>query len=76
MGLFGPFKPRSKFGHWLDSQGIKQDEFKDMAGLSRNTISTAANDERWMPERRTAERIMDAVNEIDEDKTTRDFWEW
>jgi putative transcriptional regulator len=76
MGWFGLGKSRTKLGNWLDSNGIKQEEFKEMTGLNRDTISRASNDNRWLPQHKTAERIMDAVNEIDEDKTTQDFWEW
>lgn len=76
MGWFGLGKPRTKFGSWLDQNGIKQSDFSEMSGLGRNTVSRLANDDQWMPERKTANRVMEAVNEIDEDKTTRDFWEW
>jgi predicted XRE-type DNA-binding protein len=69
-------KKRSKFGQWIDSHGLSQSDIVDMTGVSRRTINELANDDsrdiRWD----TRKKIMDAVNEIDEDKTTRDFWEW
>lgn len=69
-------KPRSRFGKWLDKEGISQNEMSSMAGLPRETISRYANNEESTPNRKTSERIMDAVNEIDPERNTRDFWEW
>ena len=76
MGPKGLGKPRSRLGSWLDSNGIKQEKFREMTGLNRDTISTAANDDKWIPRRNTAKRIMNAVNTIEDGRTTRDFWDW
>ncbi len=74
MNWFGLGKSRTKFGRWIDEKGIRQEDIQKRSGLSDETISRAANKDDWKPSWKTRKRIMDAVNEIDEDKTTRDFW--
>ncbi len=68
-------KKRSKFGQWIDSRGLTQSDIVDMTGVSRRTINELAYDLR-NPSWDTRKKIMDAVNEIDKDKSSSDFWEW
>lgn len=75
MNWFGLGKPRSKFGEYIDSKGISQQELSDKTGVNRNTISQLANDENARPSWKVERRIMDFIRDNDDD-ASGDDWGW
>lgn len=73
--VWGWKKSRSKFGRWLDSQGIEQTEFSKKAKVSRNTISTLCNDKSYIPSPKVMKKVLDAVRRIDPNAKMNDFWD-
>lgn len=73
--MFGLGKPRSRFGRFLDSHGISQQEVADKSGVSRGTISRLCQGDKFEPKIKNAMKIVKALRkltgkEIDYD----DFW--
>ncbi|MEL3973065.1 helix-turn-helix transcriptional regulator [Rossellomorea oryzaecorticis] len=68
-------KPRSRFGRWLDQQGIEQVEFSKLSGVSRNTISTLCNDKEYIPSPKVMKKILDTVRQIEPGKKMDDFFD-
>ncbi|MCL6443006.1 MAG: helix-turn-helix transcriptional regulator [Alicyclobacillus sp.] len=75
MGWFGPGKPRSRFGKWLDKNGITQQELSRRSGVSEDTISRLANNDSGRPTWRTQKRLLKVLREVDSEISTEDFWE-
>ncbi|MED4461134.1 helix-turn-helix transcriptional regulator [Metabacillus fastidiosus] len=75
MMVWGFRKPRSKFGSWLDRQGMEQEEFAKSSKVSRNTVSKLCNDKNYIPSPKVMKKIMDTVRKFDKSKTMNDFFE-
>jgi transcriptional regulator with XRE-family HTH domain len=73
--VWGWKKPRSKFGRWLDQQGIEQIEFSKKAKVSRNTISTLCNDKEYIPSPRVMKKILDIIRKTDPGARPDDFFD-
>ncbi|MEC2074485.1 helix-turn-helix domain-containing protein [Metabacillus fastidiosus] len=73
--VWGFRKPRSKFGRWLDRQGMEQEEFSKSSKVSRNTVSKLCNDKNYIPSPKVMKKIMDTVRKFDKSKTMNDFFE-
>ncbi len=73
MKWFG--KPRSKFGCWLDDHGIKQQELSKKSGVSEDTITRLANEDKRLPSRRTGQKLMKVIQEIEPGTKESDFWD-
>lgn len=73
MGLFGP--PRTKFGRWLDDEGISQSDFARDSGVSVKTVSDLARGRTNRPSRLTMRKFSKALKKIAPDKSAHDFWE-
>jgi transcriptional regulator with XRE-family HTH domain len=73
--VWGWKKPRSKFGRWLDEQGIGQLEFAEKSNVSRNTISKACNDKEYIPSPKVMKKILDAARKIDSKVKREHFWD-
>ncbi|MED4454505.1 helix-turn-helix transcriptional regulator [Metabacillus fastidiosus] len=73
--VWGFRKPRSKFGRWLDRQGMEQEEFSKNSKVSRNTVSKLCNDKNYIPSPKVMKKIMDTVRKFDKSKTMNDFFE-
>lgn len=67
-------KPRSRFGRWLDQQGIEQVEFSKLSGVSRNTISTLCNDKEYIPSPKVMKKILDTARQIEPSIKMDDFF--
>lgn len=65
--MFGLGKKRTKFGRWLDREGITQYEIEKKAGLSRATISKLCNDDSYTPKFETVTKIRRALRKLDRD---------
>jgi predicted transcriptional regulator len=70
--LFGLGKPRSKFGIWLDREGIIQKEVAKKAKLSEMSLTRICNDKDYVPRISTWVKIQRALRsmgyEVDRDK--------
>lgn len=73
--VWGFKKPRSKFGRWLNRQGIEQEEFSKDSKVSRNTISKLCNDKEYIPSPKVIKKIINAVRKVDSNKTMDDFFD-
>ena len=73
--VWGWNKPRSKFGRWLDSLGVEQEEFCEKSKVSRNTISKLCNDKEYIPSPKVMKKIMDIVRKLDSSKRMDDFFD-
>ncbi len=65
---------RSKFGRFLDKNGITQTEFAKKSHVSKTTISTLCNEKNYYPSPKVLKRVMDAIKKIDENKQPNDFF--
>lgn len=72
--VFGLGKKRSKFGKWLDKQGITQGELEKAAKLSRGTISKLCNDKTYIPKFSTITQIIRGLKKLGQNIHENDFW--
>lgn len=75
MMVWGFKKSRSKFGQWLDRQGVEQEEFSKKSKVSRNTVSKLCNDKEYIPSPKVMKKIMTSVRKIDSSKKMEDFFD-
>jgi len=66
---------RSKFGKWLDKNGIQQTDFAIKSSVSRRTIWTICNDKNYIPSAAILKKVMDTVKGIDSSKQSKDFFD-
>ena len=70
--MFGLGKPRSKFGKWMDRNGIEQKEVAERAKVSEMTLTRICNDSEHNPRISTWVKIQRALRsmgyEVDRDK--------
>ena len=64
LALFGLGKKRTKFGRFIDREGIKQIEIEERAGLGRATISRLCNDHEYRPKFETVQKVRKALREL------------
>ena len=62
--MFGLGKRRTKFGRWLDRQGITQHEIEQKAKLGRATVSRLCNDEEYTPKYSTEVKLRRALDKL------------
>ncbi|MDA2440105.1 helix-turn-helix transcriptional regulator [Bacillus cereus] len=65
---------RSKFGKWLDRQGISQSELGEKSKLSRATISKLCNDHTYRPKLSTIVQITKGLSKLGKKINENDFW--
>lgn len=72
--IFGLGKRRSKFGKFLDKNGITQQEISIASSVNRNSISrlTAADDNR--PSMKNAHKIIKTLKKAGYNVDYEDFW--
>lgn len=73
--MFGLGKPRSKFGRFLDKNGISQQDLVRESGVNKGTISRLCQGDAFTPSVKNAGKIVKTLREltgrnIDYD----DFW--
>ncbi|MED4116593.1 helix-turn-helix transcriptional regulator [Priestia megaterium] len=66
---------RSKFGRWLDKQGIQQMDFAKHSKVSRATISKLCNDSEYSPGTTVLKKVMKTIRTIDNSKKINDFFD-
>lgn len=66
---------RSKFGKWLDKEGITQIDFADKCKVSSRTIWKLCNDKEYIPSPVILKKVMSYAKKIDGSKKTNDFFD-
>lgn len=56
---------RSKFGRWLDQEGIAQVDFAERSKVSRNTIWRICNNRDYIPSPVVMKKVMSTVRRMD-----------
>lgn len=64
FSFFGLGKSRTKFGKWIDREGIQQNEVEKLSGLGRATISRLCNDKDYRPKFETVTKIKRGLEKI------------
>ncbi|RFU71009.1 helix-turn-helix domain-containing protein [Peribacillus saganii] len=62
--MFGLGKKRTKFGKWLDREGITQIEIEEKAKLGRATVSRLCNDFEYQPKYETVAKVKKALKQL------------
>jgi transcriptional regulator with XRE-family HTH domain len=65
--MFGLNKTRTKFGRWLDWQGLTQAQIKQKSKLGRATISKLCNDKDYRPKVSTVAKIKKVLQQLGRD---------
>lgn len=69
-------KPRSKLGHFLDRNGIIQEELAKVSGISRDGISRLCSGNKSVgPNESTQIKIVGALRKLGYDVRPTDFWQ-
>ncbi|MDD9266030.1 transcriptional regulator [Paenibacillus sp. GCM10023248] len=68
--MFGLGKSRTRFGKWLDKEGIKQGELP----VNKNTASRLCNDLDYEPYEDTIITVISFLRKKGYDVTVEDFW--
>jgi len=74
VSWFGLGKPRSKFGKWLDSNGIKQEDLAKESGVNKSTISRICSGDAFYPSMKSAAKIIKALRKRGKNVNADDFW--
>lgn len=74
MSWFGLGKPRSKFGKWLDKQGITQEQLSRESGVNKSTISRLCAGDAFKPSMKSASRIVNTLRKMGKKIDHDDFW--
>lgn len=56
--MFGLGKPRTKFGKWMDREGLGQGRVASICKIGRNTVSRLANDPKHKVTTETSKKII------------------
>ncbi|EJV55918.1 helix-turn-helix domain-containing protein [Bacillus cereus] len=72
--MFGLGKKRTKFGRFLDSNGIAQIELERTSKLSTATISKLCNDKKYRPKFSTITLIVRGLKKLGKNIDENDFW--
>ncbi|MEB4895224.1 transcriptional regulator [Bacillus thuringiensis] len=72
--MYGLGKKRTKFGRFLDRNGIAQIELERTSKLSTGTISKLCNDKRYKPKFSTITQIIKGLKKLGKHVDENDFW--
>lgn len=73
--MFGLGKKRSKFGRFVDENGISHGELVKKSGVSKDTITKACTDSDCSLREISKRALVSAVNELTgHQKQVDDFW--
>jgi hypothetical protein len=64
MSWFGLGKKRSKFGRWIDSKGITQEEIRKRTKLGNGTLTSMCNDDYYVPRISTWVKVQRALKSM------------
>ncbi|MQR84339.1 transcriptional regulator [Bacillus megaterium] len=65
---------RSKFGSWLDRQGVTQVDFAKHSKISSATMWRLCTDKEYIPSAVVMRKIMSVAKTIDKNMKTDDFF--
>ncbi|MBY0214771.1 MULTISPECIES: helix-turn-helix domain-containing protein [Priestia] len=66
---------RSKFGKWLDNEGVTQVEFAEDSKVSIRTIWKLCNDKTYIPSAAVLKKVMNNARKIDRSIRSNDFFD-
>jgi len=66
---------RSKFGKWLDREGITQIDFAEKCKVSSRTIWKLCNEKEYIPSPVILKKVMSYVRKLDSSKRADDFFD-
>jgi putative transcriptional regulator len=73
--VIGLGKKRSRYGRFMDSRGIKQEDVRRAARLNRDTVSKAFNEECTEMRDITKRALVRAASELTGERVNlADFW--
>lgn len=73
--MFGLGKKRSKYGKFLDDNGVKQGDISKHAGLNRETVTKASREDDPKMRGITKKALADAASKASGKKVKEDdFW--
>jgi uncharacterized protein YerC len=64
----------TRFGRWLDSNGITQGKLEAKTGISETTITRLCRDINYKPTERTKMMVITTLQRMDYDVEIADFW--
>ncbi|CAM2950293.1 HTH cro/C1-type domain-containing protein [Paenibacillus sediminis] len=68
-------KKRSKFGSYLDRNGIEQERIREISKVSRDTLTRVCSNPGYYPSGTTMRRLIDAARKLTGDNVSQnDFW--
>jgi DNA-binding XRE family transcriptional regulator len=73
--VFGLGKKRSKFGKWLDKQGLIQNDLANKSKVGRTTVSNMCNDPEYSPRHETWFKIQKALKSWGYNVDRNDFFD-
>lgn len=73
--MFGLGKPRSKFGEWVDKNGIIQNEIAEKANVGNTTISNMCKDKNYIPRFETWIKVQKALKKLGYNVKRDDFFD-
>ncbi|WP_285768130.1 helix-turn-helix transcriptional regulator [Peribacillus sp. SI8-4] len=74
MFRFGKGKSRSKVGKLIDKHGYSQEDFVNVSGISRNTISRICSDPKYVPSAGVLKKMMKAIRSLDPHAKSDDYF--
>lgn len=74
MGLFGLGKKRSKFGKWIDREGITQEDIRRRTNLGNGTMTSLCNDADYVPKHSTWAKVERALKAMGHEVERDDFF--
>ncbi|WP_144561642.1 helix-turn-helix domain-containing protein [Bacillus mycoides] len=72
--MYGLGKKRTKFGRYLDKNGIAQIELERTSKLSTGTVSKLCNDKKYRPKFSTIIQIIKGLEKLGKNIDENDFW--
>lgn len=73
--MFGLGKPRSRFGKYVDKNGISHGELVKKSGVSKDTVTKACSDDDVELREISKKALVAGINKITGDqKSVSDFW--
>ncbi|PLS04012.1 helix-turn-helix transcriptional regulator [Neobacillus cucumis] len=74
FSFFGLGKTRSKFGKWVDREGLTQSEIAENSKVGRTTISNICSDPDYSPRIETWTKIQRALKNMGYNVNRDDFF--
>ncbi|MDP5276314.1 transcriptional regulator [Chengkuizengella axinellae] len=75
LGAWGKTgRKRTRLGKWLDKKKITQIQFSKEANIHRHTMSNLCNDDDFMPQQKTRDKVIKHAKKIDPKVREKDLW--